>query len=213
VAIDEQTIGFKGAHGLALRITYKQEGDGYQSDAICEDGYTFSFYFRHGDAPVLLERFNNLQLSVTAKPVVYLLLKLPHLWTHVFMDNLFNSRNPYTAAYRAKLCHGVVRHHGRGVPEHVVQKAEPESNEPNVCGCTKAAVLRNDPVCPHLICCSIYDNKPVHIMSTVAECVEWDEKSRRVWSSELSSHVLLNLIDIYNFHMNSVDMADQLRNH
>ena len=130
MAIDERTIGFKGAHGLALRITYIQEGDGYQSDAICEDGYTFSFYFRHGDAPVLLERFNDLHLLATAKHVVYLLLKLPHLWTHVFVDNLFNSCKLYTAAYRAKkLCHRVVRHHGRGVPEHVVQKAEPESNE------------------------------------------------------------------------------------
>jgi hypothetical protein len=163
--------------------------------------------------------FNDLQLSATAKRVVHLLLKLPHLWTNVFMDNLFNSRKLYTAAYRAKkLCHGVVRHHGRGVPDHVVQKPEPESNEPNVRGRTKAAVLRNDPDCPDLICCSVYDTKPVHIMSTVAECVEWDEKSRRVWSSELSSHVQmkylrLNLIDIYNFHMNSVDMADQLRNH
>ena len=62
------------------------------------------------------------------------------------------------------------------MPEHVVQRAEPESNEPIVRGRTKAAALRNDPDCPDLICCSIYDTKPVHIMSTVAECVEWDEK-------------------------------------
>ncbi|KAL7502757.1 hypothetical protein ACHAXN_000661 [Cyclotella atomus] len=51
VAIDEQTIGFKGKHGLALQITYKREGVSYQCDALCEARYTYSFYFRHGDAP------------------------------------------------------------------------------------------------------------------------------------------------------------------
>ena len=50
VAIDEQTIGFKGKHGMKLRISYKREGDGFQCDALCDNGYTFSFYFRHGDA-------------------------------------------------------------------------------------------------------------------------------------------------------------------
>jgi hypothetical protein len=29
VSIDEQTIGFKGKHGLTLRISYKREGEGY----------------------------------------------------------------------------------------------------------------------------------------------------------------------------------------
>lgn len=36
VSIDEQTIGFKGKHILALCISYKREGNGYQCDALCE---------------------------------------------------------------------------------------------------------------------------------------------------------------------------------
>lgn len=218
VSIDEQTIAFKGAHGLALRITYKREGDGYQCDAVCEDGYTFSFYFRHGDAPKLPDSFKDLQLSNTAKRVIFLLLQLPNLWTHCFMDNLFNSRRLFTAAYRAKtLCHGVVRHHGRGVPDEIVQKKVTEAESLKIRNRTKAAVLRGDPDCPDLVCCSVYDQGPVHMMSTVAETIEWDQKSRRVWSSALGSKVTmkylrLNLIDIYNNHMNSVDLADQLRN-
>jgi hypothetical protein len=51
LSIDEQTLGFQGRSGLKLRISYKKEGDGFQCDAICDDGYTFSFYFRHGDPP------------------------------------------------------------------------------------------------------------------------------------------------------------------
>ena len=47
VAIDEQTIGFQGALSMKLRISYKQEGDGFQCDAICDSGYTYSFWFHH----------------------------------------------------------------------------------------------------------------------------------------------------------------------
>ena len=43
ISIDEQTIGFKGKHGDKLRINYKREGDGFQCDAICDDGFTYSF--------------------------------------------------------------------------------------------------------------------------------------------------------------------------
>ena len=43
VAINEQTIGFQGALSMKLRISYKREGDGFQCDAVCDRGYTFSF--------------------------------------------------------------------------------------------------------------------------------------------------------------------------
>ena len=51
ISVDEQTIGFQGRHGAKLRITYKREGDGFQCDALCDDGYTYTFYFRHQPAP------------------------------------------------------------------------------------------------------------------------------------------------------------------
>jgi hypothetical protein len=104
------------------------------------------------------------------------------------------------------------------VPLEVVQKTEVDAKKAEkLRGTTKAAVLRNDPTCPSLICCSVYDTKPVHLMSTVSECVQWDQKYRRVWSADVGKHVMmkylrLNLIDLYNNHMNSVDLADQLRN-
>ena len=55
LAIDKQTIGFKGAHGLALYIAHKREGDGYQCDAVCEDGYTFSFTSAMAMLPLFLQ--------------------------------------------------------------------------------------------------------------------------------------------------------------
>ena len=55
-------------------------------------------------------------------------------------------------------------------------------------------MLWNAEDCLDLICCSVYDTKPVHIMSTVAECIEWDEKDRKVWSSELGGHVSMKYL-------------------
>ena len=48
---DEQTMGFKGQHADKLRITYKQEVDGFQCDCIADNGYTFTLYFRNHPAP------------------------------------------------------------------------------------------------------------------------------------------------------------------
>ena len=83
VSIDEQTLGFKGKHGMKLRISYKREGDGFQCNAVCDDGYTFSFYFRHGDAPAAPEQLKHLDLSPTARRVVWLVMQLPNQWTRV----------------------------------------------------------------------------------------------------------------------------------
>ena len=42
ISVDEQTTGFQGRHPRKFRITYKKEGDGFQWDALCDDGYTFT---------------------------------------------------------------------------------------------------------------------------------------------------------------------------
>ena len=51
-AIAEMTIGFQVMHADKKRITYKAEGDGFQVDVICEDGFYFQFYFRNDPANV-----------------------------------------------------------------------------------------------------------------------------------------------------------------
>jgi hypothetical protein len=108
VAIDEQPIGFQGASGMKLRISYKREGDGFQCDAICDRGYTYSFWFRHGNPPDLGPEFKHLKLSPTARRVIWLALQLPNSWSHVFMDKLFNSVKLFTGFYQVQaLAHGV----------------------------------------------------------------------------------------------------------
>ena len=70
VSIDEQTLGFKGKHSMKLRISYKREGDGFQCDAVCNNGYTFSFWFWHGDSLTLSTEYKHLELSPAARRVV-----------------------------------------------------------------------------------------------------------------------------------------------
>ncbi len=62
----------------------------------------------------------------------------------------------------------------------------------------------------------VYDNKPVHLLLTVAESVEWIVKKRKVFQREatqmkMMGYLRLNVIDDYNSNMNQVDIADQLR--
>jgi hypothetical protein len=77
-AIDEQKLGFQGASGMKLRISYKREGDGFQCDAVCNGGYTYSFYFRHGPPPNVGEHYKHLELSPMARRVVWLASWLPN---------------------------------------------------------------------------------------------------------------------------------------
>jgi hypothetical protein len=218
VAIDEQTIGFQGASGMKLRISYKREGGGFQRDAVCDGGYTYSFYFRHGPPPNVGEQYKHLELSPTARQVVWLASWLPNRWTRIFMDNLFNSEKLFTALHIAEsLAHGVARTSGRGVPPSIIQREEKNRDRAEkLRGTTMAAKLHNSDVCPNLFAVSVYDTKPVHILSTAAHCVEWIVKEKKVWSDQLKKKALmkylrLNVIDDYNNNMNSTDIADQLR--
>ena len=51
VSVDEQTLRFQGKHEDNLRVTFKAAGNGFMCDAICNDGYTYCFYFQNMPAP------------------------------------------------------------------------------------------------------------------------------------------------------------------
>ena len=105
LSIDEQMLGFQGRSGIKLRILHKKEGDGFQCDALCDDGYMFLFYFQHGDPPPLPKEFKDKipDLSPMAQHVVWLALCLPNIWSRIFMDNLFNSQKLFTGLYWRKV--------------------------------------------------------------------------------------------------------------
>ena len=112
----------------------------------------------------------------------------------------------------------IVRTTGCGLPPSVRQLEEKNVKEAmKLRGHMAAAILVNCVDCPDLFAASVYDMKPVHMLSTVKESMYWVMKKRKVWSvvrREIHKigHLRLNFIDIYNQIMNGADIADQLRN-
>ena len=90
----------------------------------------------------------------------------------------------FSALYLAQaLAHGVARTNGRGIPPSIIQREEKNVKlAESLRGTTKAARLHNYNACPDLFTVSVYDTKPVHILSMAADCVEWIVKTWKVWN-------------------------------
>ena len=217
ISIDEQTIGFKGHHADKLRISYKKEGDGFQCDAICCDGYTYSFFMRNMPAP---KTYLDKGLSPLHARCLFLLDQLKEKHHVCGVDNLYTSARFFREAFLGKNqvhCHGVARKSGRGVPKCVIQE-EPKRKtlQDQMRGTTKAAVLSDDPDIKDLVAFSVYDTKPVHFLSMACTGLKWIEKRKKVFERESSTNVSMAFLrpevtDLYNNGMNNVDIADQLR--
>jgi hypothetical protein len=218
-SVDEQTVGFQGHHIDKLRITYKNEGDGFQCDALCQDGYTYSFYYRNHPAP---QKYIAMGLSPLHARVMGLFDTLETKYHRIGLDNLYNSAKFARAAYlhTMKVCvSGVTRKGMRGLPDCVLQdEAKNKKMQMKVRGTVKAALLMGDPDCPDLVATSVYDTKPVHFLSMTCDSIKWMVKTREVYcvdtqKLETIRFLRLNVNDDYNAGMGHVDVSDQLRNY
>ena len=217
-AIDEMTIGFQGMHIDKKRITYKAEGDGFQADALCDDGFCYQFYFRNDPADV---EYRKTGLSPLHSRVMSLFDTVNDKYHVCGMDNLYNSttfcKRAWNHTKKVKV-HGVTRKGMRGIPSCVVQNEEKaRKKQLMVRGTTKAAVLKGDPDCPDLIATSVYDTKPVHYLSMACEQLKWVVCQKMVYNVDTGAKECLQFlrmsnINEYNHQMGDVDIADQLRN-
>lgn len=89
ISVDEQTIRMQGRHHQKLCINYKKAGDGFQCDALCSDGYTFTFYFRNQPPPGRFVSGEN--LSPLHARVMSLFAQLNSKHNICTMDNLYMS--------------------------------------------------------------------------------------------------------------------------
>ena len=62
------TIRFQGKHVDKRQITYKNEGDGFQADTLCQDGFTYQIFMRNYPAPLkyIKEGLSQLQSRLMA---------------------------------------------------------------------------------------------------------------------------------------------------
>ena len=216
LSLDEETAGFKGRCALVVRIKNKTEGDGFQADAICEGGYTITFWFRCDNLPCPQEN----DISPRDTRCAWLVDQLPGAWNHLFMDNLFTSwKFGEMLAKRQCLFAGTcTTQEWRGLHRAVVQKEVTTAKAIEEAKGTMRASVRpiaGSPKC-EVICCSYYDDKPFHMMGNTSDGVSVIEWHRKCFNTTTQRHFYvivkrLSLADLYNFWMNSVDIADQLR--
>ena len=120
--MDEQTTGFQGRNTSKIRITYKKEGDGFQCDALCDDGYNFTFYLRHAPPPV---KYTSIGFSTLHARVMAIFDEVTDEYHECGVDNMYMStnfcRDAYTHPKKIKL-HGVTRKSGRYLPSTIMKQ-------------------------------------------------------------------------------------------
>ena len=107
VAVDEMNIRLKGHNLYKLRITYKSEGDGFQTDTLCDDGYFYQVYMQNEPSP---KKYLKQGLSPLHYRTMALFHSLKEDHHQAGMDNLYNYADFYRANYQRDLkvlCHSV----------------------------------------------------------------------------------------------------------
>ena len=183
LSLDEQTIGYKGRCALVVRIKDKGEGDGFQCDAICEDGYTITFCFRCDNLPCAADK----NVSDRDTRCAWLVDQLQGAWHHLYMDNLFTSWKfgEMLAARQCLFAGTCTVQVWRGLHREVVQKEVTKKEElEKAKGTLKASVrkMANAEKCD-VICCSYYDEKPFHMMGNTTSGVTVVEFYRKCFST------------------------------
>ena len=215
---DEQTCKMQGKSEYKTRCgKFKRLGDGLQTDAIADDGYTYDFYFRNEPVP---QKWLDAGFCAMHARLLHMFENLPDVGHQCKMDNLFVSvllaRAAYSLPSKVKI-HGVIRKSGRGVPPAVLQEDLGTGRRADAArGTTKMAVLRDDSKSDGLVVASCYDQKPFYMLSHSIEKVTWVEVMKMVWSTKLGRNVPYRFLrwilsHDYNFEMNDNDVADQLR--
>ena len=183
ISCEGQTIGFHGSSKHKSRIKYKKTGDGFQADSICCKGYTYTFYFRHQQAP---KKYVDEGYSPLHARVRFMFDHLKSTNHSCFMDNLYMSasfaRNVFSCEKKVRI-HGVTRREGKGIPSIIKQLEVQDINEvERVRNTIKVAVLEGDTKVNDLVAISYYDSKPCYFLSTVIDEVSWVTCGKQIYS-------------------------------
>ena len=208
---------FKGHHRDKLRITYKSEGDGFQADDICDEGYFYQVYMWNEPAR---KKYLKQGISPLHYQTMALFDSLKDDQHQVGKDNIYNFATFCRSAChhdRKVLCHGLAHKAGRGIPECVLQDEEKNPVAQRAAqGTVNAAVLEWDPGCPNLVASSLYNMNPVHYLGMVSKSIQWVDKEKMVYNFDTGNVEALKLLRLnqigkWNNGMGDVNVDDQLR--
>ena len=123
LSIGAQSIGFQVRHKDKLQIAFKYSGGGFQTDAVFDHGYIYSFIYLNDDISD-----SKHYICATSEKAIWILKSLKTEWNHVYMDHLYNNGKLCRAEYaEKKRLHGVDSTHGIGVTEEIIHQ-EVKSN-------------------------------------------------------------------------------------
>ena len=96
------------------------------------------------------------------------------------------------------------------------EEAKTKDELARVRGTVKVAKLVGDEHIQGLLAVSVYDTKPVYVLTNAISQVKWISKERKLYDKTQNKKVpapfyRLNVINNYNYNMNNVDIANQLR--
>ena len=148
------------------QITYKAEGDGFQADALVDEGYCYQLFMKNDPPPRKCSQYLPLHERVMA-----LFDSTKEVFHCVGFNNFYNStafsqassNHPLKPLVHVLLGKEDVAYH----PVHNNKRRKIAS-----LGTVKVAKLEGDPGCSYLIASSVYNTKPVHYFSMISNKVK-----------------------------------------
>jgi len=226
VAIDEMVVRFCGRSKHTLKIRNKPIKENYKIFALCDHGYTYRFLWyssTQGIAELSPAAFDLSHLSPTSRGVLQLAKLLPsHYRWNLLLDNYFTNVPLFERLLELGVgAAGTTRVDCAGFPTSLkIEKEEVRKVLP--WGHVSGEVVGN-------ICCLVWqDNSSVLFMTSYHDITKRVERlRRRPKKTSTNASIVRNIfndqsrkilpipefINDYNYHMCSVDIADQLRSY
>ena len=223
VAIDEMVVRFCGRSRHTLKIRNKPIKEGYKIFALCDHGYTYGFLWYSSTEGIAELTSTASDISSTSKAVLQLAQLLPsHYRWNLLLDNYFTNIPLFDKLLELGIgAAGTTRVSSAGFPISLkIEKEEAKKVLP--WGHVRGEVVGN-------VCCPVWqDNSSVPFMTSYHDISKTGEPLRRRPKKTSTNGAVVGsifkhearkvlpipqFIDDYNYHMGSVDIADQLRSY
>ena len=228
VAVDEMIVNFTGRSTHTIWLPGKPIPVGYKVLAICDSGYTLNWLFTSRvDSISCLEKHPN--LSPTGSVVLQLCRTLNPAKRHiVYMDNPFSTVLLFRKLRKMSIgAVGTTRINSAELPDMSKDKTMTAWNSLTGCVATTPKASGREFLSGGDVLCQRWeDNNIVRWLTTVHYWNEYTlSESRKPWTTspnaalawqafgnqERKTLPIPKVVNDYNHHMNSVDLADQRR--